>query len=82
MPSLAQFLRDGWMEDKYSDEFNSKFSERLEHMNVAQLQGLYTNLKEKKKNSQSGIWKEANQILLDKMQGYMDKRVAESDKKM
>ena len=74
MPSIAQFLRDGWAGPQYDPEYNGKIDERIYPMNVAQLQGMYNELEKASKNAKSKVWSKANARIMSQMEALLIER--------
>jgi hypothetical protein len=76
MPSISQYLKEGYNEPKYSEQFNSKIQERVSELNVAQLQGMYSVLEGKKNGAQSALWRRANAQVMAEIQKPLESRRA------
>ena len=76
MPSISQYLKEGYSEPKYSDQFNNKIQERVSQLNVAQLQGMYSVLEEAKNGAQSALWRRANAQVMSEIKTPLDSRKA------
>ncbi len=80
MPSVAQFIRELLSEDKYDAGFSERIEERIQHLNAAQLQGMYNHLVTTMKNSKSDMWAQANKDIISKIEGLLVIRTAEAAK--
>lgn len=80
MPSIALFIRELLAEEKYSTDFINRIEDRIKDLNAAQLQGMYNHLKTMEHTAKSGIWKNANQEIMSKIEGILKIRVEEAQK--
>eukprot|EP01038_Epipyxis_sp_PR26KG_P008319 gene8319-11255_t len=78
MPNIATFIAELLSEEKYDSAFNDRIGERIENFNAAQLQGMYTHLIKTSKNAKSEMWINANQEIIQKIEGLMRVRVEEA----
>ncbi len=80
MPSIAAFIRELVSEDKYSSGFSDRIEERVQQMNVAQLQGLHAVLKQNMKSAKTELWRTANQTIIDRIAAELKAKEKEFQK--
>jgi len=77
MASLSQFIKQCLSEDKYGTQFVSEIEERIETLNLAQLQGMHSVLSKASAESKVKIWKDGNDEILKHVKKWLAIRTEE-----
>jgi hypothetical protein len=77
MAALSAFIKQCLSEDKYGTQYVSEIEERVESMNLAQLQGMHNVLSQAAKAAKVDVWREGNDSILEHVNKWLEIRTKE-----
>lgn len=77
MAALSAFIKQCLSEDKYGSQYVSEIEERVESMNLAQLQGMHSVLKEASRAAKVDVWRDGNDAILEHVNKWLAIRTKE-----
>lgn len=77
MAALSAFIKQCLSEEKYGTQYVSEIEERVESLNLAQLQGMHYVLSQASKAAKVDVWREGNDAILEHVNKWLEIRTKE-----
>lgn len=81
MPRIVAYIKEMMEEERYGTKYIEKLPVRLQELNVAQLNGMYSHLTKIKGSATTKLWRNANGEIMSRMETILAEKNAIADAK-